>query len=292
MQTGLRLLLEAYRCAQNLGQDLWNFSLDMPALHQAGLTDTQLRWLICQGCLCHARETTRARSRRRTFRLIPNLKLDACSCFTLTSRGVQLAQAVLDPEELAGRHEGAGEPIPSVSHFTKATCLTYPRALTPSWWADERELRCGTQLVKKFRRRADNQISILVAFEACALAFLDSFEWPVTFVQFVRVVQASSRLQQYRREVYARHAQALAACVRQEDPTLDAVTAARLALALMGVAVAASENLGQRVMAGQALRRAARATRTDAERAFALLGRGLADFGVQEPIAARGRRAR
>jgi AcrR family transcriptional regulator len=146
-------------------------------------------------------------------------------------------------------------------------------------------------MIEAVRERAEGT-AVLVAFEACALAFLDSFEWPVTFVQFVRVVQASPRLQQYRREVYARHAQALAACVRQEDPTLDAVTAASLALALMGVAVAASENLGQRVMAGQALRRAARATRTDAERAFALLARGLADFGVQEPMAARGRRAR
>jgi AcrR family transcriptional regulator len=136
-------------------------------------------------------------------------------------------------------------------------------------------------IIEAVRDRAHGT-PVLAAFQACALAFLD-FEWPVTFVQFVRVVQSSPRLQQYRREVYARHAQALAACLRQEDPNLEAVTAASLALGLMGVAVAASENLGQRVMAGQAPRRAARAVRAESERAFALLGRGLADFGVREP---------
>jgi AcrR family transcriptional regulator len=133
-------------------------------------------------------------------------------------------------------------------------------------------------------------MSVLTAFQASALALVD-FEWPVTFVQFVRVVQSSPRLQQYRREVYARHAHALAAYLRQENPNLDAV-AASVALALMGVAVAASESLGQRVMAGQAPRRAALAARREAERAFALLGHGLADFGVRERTPVRRRRAR
>jgi AcrR family transcriptional regulator len=145
-------------------------------------------------------------------------------------------------------------------------------------------------MVAAVRERAEGT-SVLTAFEACALAFVD-FEWPVTFVEFVRVVQSSPRLQQYRREVYARHAQALAAYLRQEDPKLDGVRASSLALALVGVAVAASESLGQRVMAGQAPRRAASAARGEAERAFALLGQGLADFGVRQPTAPRRRRAR
>jgi AcrR family transcriptional regulator len=147
-----------------------------------------------------------------------------------------------------------------------------------------------TAMIEAVRQRAEGT-TILDAFQACALAFLD-FEWPVTFVQFVRVVQSSPRLQQYRREVYARHAQALAGYLRQEDSKLESVTAASMALALMGVAVSASENLGQRVMAGQTPRRAARAARTEAERAFTLLGRGLADFGVREPPVVRRRHAR
>ena len=145
-------------------------------------------------------------------------------------------------------------------------------------------------MVAAVRERSEG-ISVLIAFQASALAFVD-FDWPVTFVQFVRVVQSSPRLQQYRREVYARHAQALAAYLRQEDPKLNSVSATSLALALMGVAVAASESLGQRVMAGQEPRRAASAARGEAERAFALLGHGLADFGARAPTPSRGRRVR
>lgn len=145
-------------------------------------------------------------------------------------------------------------------------------------------------MIAAVRQRAEGT-TVLAAFQSCALALVD-FEWPVTFVQFVRVVQSSPRLQQYRREVYARHAQTLAAYLRQEHPRLNGVIATSVALALMGVAVAASESLGQRVMAGQAPRRAASSARGETKRAFALLAHGLADFGVREPTPAGRRRAR
>src|SRR5262245_33106732 len=77
LQAGLSLLLQAHRCARDVGNDPWDFSVDANTLRDAGLTGSHLRWLLCKGCLRHARETTRPGARRRTFRLRPatNLKI-------------------------------------------------------------------------------------------------------------------------------------------------------------------------------------------------------------------------
>ena len=98
---------------------------------------------------------------------------------------------------------------------------------------------------------------------------------------WIRVVQSSPRLQQYRREVYARHSRALAQVLRAENPNLDVVTASSLARAMVGVLESALESVGQRILDGQPPRRALRLVRAEAERAFRALGEGLVGFGIR-----------
>lgn len=143
MRPGLTLLLEAHRCARDLGQDLWDFSIPVHSLHDAGLNENRLRWLLCQDCLQHALETTRPRAPHRRFRPAPNLQLRPTSCFTLTDRGLHLARALLCESVTS-------PPVPTAK---------------PHWRADLQELHFGPHLIKKFRRPAANQTTILTAFE-------------------------------------------------------------------------------------------------------------------------------
>jgi AcrR family transcriptional regulator len=143
-------------------------------------------------------------------------------------------------------------------------------------------------LVDAVRERAVGE-TVLDAFQARALDVLDR-DWRETLVEWIRVVQSSSRLQQYRRELYARHAHTLADLLRQEHPELETVTAESLARALMGVVASAHETLGQRILTGQAPRRVGPSVRAEAERAFELLGRGLAEFGRRQPAQRRPRK--
>ena len=43
---GLALLRHSYACAQNAGADLWDFALEIDTLYEAGLTISDLRWLV------------------------------------------------------------------------------------------------------------------------------------------------------------------------------------------------------------------------------------------------------
>src|SRR5688572_16312653 len=84
LRAGLGLLLEAHCCAGDLRRDPWQYGVEIDALQAAGLTNSQLRRLLDQGYLRQARETTRCRSGRRTFREAGNLGLGPQSCFVLT----------------------------------------------------------------------------------------------------------------------------------------------------------------------------------------------------------------
>src|SRR5262245_51252928 len=91
-QPGLTLLLGAAESAQELQRDVWDFAVAIHNLRSAGLTHTDLRWLLCNGYTEQAIETTRPQAARRTFRPARNLKLCERSCFVLTPAGAALAR--------------------------------------------------------------------------------------------------------------------------------------------------------------------------------------------------------
>jgi hypothetical protein len=155
IQVGIAILAEALDCAQELQRDIWDFAVEIHNLRSAGLTSSNLRWLLCKGYAEHAVETTRPQAAQRTFRKVGNLMLCQRSCFVLTLAGVAFAgQPGSFPRALAEPGQG---PAPS------AQLVGWPEA--PRWDGERHELRWGAKLVKRFREPALNQELVLAAFE-------------------------------------------------------------------------------------------------------------------------------
>ena len=167
VRQGLLLLLQAWLYAEDAGRDVWDFSLERAALHRAGLTDSDLRWLLCKGLIEHAREITKPGAHAREFHCHRSLTFFKRSAFVLTAAGASLAK------ELAG-HEGlSGVVLPksaiSLQNGDGLAKVEDAREsgeeLVPKWDRDRHELRVGSVLVKDFKVPSPNQETILAAFE-------------------------------------------------------------------------------------------------------------------------------
>src|SRR5919198_5006355 len=87
---GLLLLRDALERAGELRQDAWDFAVEIRKLRAAGLTHSDLRWLVCKGYAEHAVEGRSTDVSRRSFLRLANLALPQGTCFVLTPRGLLL----------------------------------------------------------------------------------------------------------------------------------------------------------------------------------------------------------
>ncbi len=153
----LRLLLDAECCARELRRSKWDFAVEIEELRAAGLTNTDLRWLVCKGFVEHAPEITNIGDQQRSFDRQGGLIFDGDrTCFVLSRPGigfcrVGLATASPAAEEVDGRASPGG------------WIAGAPRV--PTWDRDRQELRLGNILVKQFKVPAANQERILAAFQ-------------------------------------------------------------------------------------------------------------------------------
>jgi hypothetical protein len=161
---GLALLLEAHDYARALDLDIWDFAVEIDCLREAGLTNSDIRWLVGNLYVEHAREVTAVADASRRFRRIASLTLTSNSCFVLTESGVHFAEMVCGSEPERQR----GEPHRAVPHQRVSAAFDSngsPATQVPIWDAQRRELRVGQQVVKQFKSPAMNQETILTAFE-------------------------------------------------------------------------------------------------------------------------------
>lgn len=140
-------LLKAYELTQDQQEDPWQFAVSITELSKAGLSSTDLRWLVSRDHLQHGRETTRPRARRRRFCRGVSMDFSERSCFLLTPDGAAYLRRLL-PQQRPGRKD-------------RATA----QALKPRWDRDDRQLFLGETVVKRFRRVALAQFAILDAFQ-------------------------------------------------------------------------------------------------------------------------------
>src|SRR5690606_4988187 len=68
MRVGLELLLQGHVYASELRRSIWDLAVEISSLREAGLTNNDLRWLICKGLVEHAREITTPGHEGREFR--------------------------------------------------------------------------------------------------------------------------------------------------------------------------------------------------------------------------------
>jgi hypothetical protein len=106
IRPGLSLLRDALERARELRQDAWDCAVAIDKLHEAGLTNSELRWLVCKGYAEHAVEDVSADVSRRPFLKLANLGLPEGTCFVLTARGLFQAG-----RETFGVGETPGTPV-------------------------------------------------------------------------------------------------------------------------------------------------------------------------------------
>lgn len=171
----LALLRQAQACAADTEASPWDFAVEVCQLKQAGLGDTELRWLIKKRLVEHRLEATVVGQQVRSFSSAGGVKFTAESCFILTAEGLNSLQQEDGARDFRERKPPRTAPAtPSVLSIAAAESpppapLPPPQpvaaALQPRWDQELRELWFGPVLVKRFRFRSPNQEMVLLAFQ-------------------------------------------------------------------------------------------------------------------------------
>jgi len=172
MRAGLALLWRAYICAQDAGAKVWDFALRTSRLYEAGMTSSDLRWMVAKGVAEHGEETSGYDDAHRSFRRSTGYFFTNHTCLILTPSGAALAEHVFretvkSPQAsmaaLAAVAETAALANPRHAPFERNTVATPDQK--PRWDTTRRELTLSGLIVKRFRVPAQNQETILRAFE-------------------------------------------------------------------------------------------------------------------------------
>ena len=154
----MALLLKAHQFAEDVDRTHWDFATEIKSLRKNGISNADFRWLVCNGYLEHRKEVTRRRDSERRFRDEQQLTFSKKTCFVLTSAGVAFARDIVrDQKRPAG--------LPSGSELTVDGRYLAVTKLIPHWNPQRHELTVEQKVVKRFRWPANNQETVLMAFE-------------------------------------------------------------------------------------------------------------------------------
>ena len=134
-------LLHASLYSQKLGEDPWEFALFLDELQKAGLSATNLRYLVHEGYVEHRVWHAEPGEYDGNHRPTHQLHFGPESRFLLTANGVALAQRLGAARE------------------------SEPDGPAPTWDRDGGQLLLGGALVKRFRCAAESQYAVLDAFQ-------------------------------------------------------------------------------------------------------------------------------
>src|SRR5436853_170200 len=173
LRAGLALLWRAYICAQDTGANVWDFALRTSRLYEAGMTSSDLRWMVAKGFAEHGQETSGYDDPHRSFRRSNGYLFNNHTCLILTPSGAALAEHVF--QETARSPQAKLFALAAVASETAAlanarqeayqTNTPATSARKPRWNATRRELSLAGLIVKRFRVPARNQETILSVFE-------------------------------------------------------------------------------------------------------------------------------
>lgn len=173
LRAGLALLWRAYVCAQDSSVNVWDFALRTRRLYEAGITSSDLRWLVAKGFAEHGQETSGYDEPHRSFRRGSGYFFNNHTCLILTPKGAALAEHVF--RETAGSATATSSTPIAVASTTVALTnalqgayATNTSALSdsrPRWDGRRRELSLAGVIIKRFRVPARNQETILSVFE-------------------------------------------------------------------------------------------------------------------------------
>ena len=191
------LLLRASELAESLERSSWDFAVELAELRRIGLSNADLRWLICLGFVDHAAELAPAASHERIFTTTGTLTFHRRTCFVLTDLGRSAARhltctsvsltatnpSLTVPTSGGGKAQdfaGGNQPRSSDDQAAGADASSPGTAraggetgasigplepVKPVWDADLNRLSLGDCVVKEYRTPAPNQQLVLSAFQ-------------------------------------------------------------------------------------------------------------------------------
>jgi hypothetical protein len=175
LNTGLALLLQAHRYANDVSRDPWDFAVEISNLRHAGLNESDFRWLICKGFVEHASDVTLLGQKGRTFCPNGELIFTRTTCISLTAAGTEFAENLLSRTLLFADPEDCRSGT-NVSDDSQNGVVALP-----IWDSSRHELWLGNHLIKQFKHRSPNQEIILAAFQEEG--------WPVSVRDPLRPLQ-------------------------------------------------------------------------------------------------------
>jgi hypothetical protein len=153
----LALLLQGYEYALELGQNVWDFAVELQVLREARLTNSDLRWLVGMRYVEHALEITGPNDGTRQFRRTALVSTSDATCLVLSPLGVAVAQDVCGGQAVIAM---AGSRTAKRRVIGPADAPDHPR-----WDCQRRQLKVGAAIVKEFKLPSPNQETVLMAFE-------------------------------------------------------------------------------------------------------------------------------
>lgn len=158
IQSALRLFQRTNDYAVNVGQDIWQFAIHIGELRQMGLSESDMRWLLCKGELLHADEITKVGDSLRTFRSLGNCMLTATTCFIAPQR----RSTSFEPLAITASHIATPSSVAIAMESTGTEASSSP---IPFWDDIRHELILGELVVKRFKHKSRNQEAILATFQ-------------------------------------------------------------------------------------------------------------------------------
>jgi hypothetical protein len=157
-------LQQGLNYARELRQDPSDFAVEIQVLFKEGLTNNDVRWLVCKEFVEHAGEITMQGDERRTFRPLGHFTFCDRSCFVMTEKGLEFA--VEGAEKAAEAISSNGyKHMNGFSAGHPAAQATELQHQAPNWDRQRQELRLGVRVVKRFKVPAPNQELVLATFQ-------------------------------------------------------------------------------------------------------------------------------
>jgi hypothetical protein len=167
LSASLAMLFRAYQYSLETNSSRWQFAVEIDDLLRAGLSRSELRWLMATGLVIHACEILATSSRTRRFTGLGMHSFLRSSCFVLSDKAIEkLSAPRAEKPRLSillrlppGNHSPANHsPANSAQQIPGAAGLSLPE-----WNCERRELRLRGFLIKQFRGPAANQEWIIKA---------------------------------------------------------------------------------------------------------------------------------
>jgi hypothetical protein len=169
-QRALCQLLQASNYADDTSRNAWEFAVTIGELLRGGVTENELRWLVCRDYIEHAEEVT-STGKERAFDHHVSLRFCKRSAFVITAAGVAFSREFLKGfTQSEVRDDVEANSYDATLQRTRLQSVENAHQISdgnahPQWDRDRRELRLGGKIVKVFKLPSPMQEAILMAFE-------------------------------------------------------------------------------------------------------------------------------